>query len=187
MSGAPRSRAERPALQRTSTTQGQDGTLLATVTGTAYTDTTAVPGTTYFYVVVTVAAGGISAPSQEVSATIPLAGAAGSRFAATADGGGWWIVYPDGGVFSYGIAAFYGSLPGVGVNVDDIVGIDGTPDGKGYWLVASDGGIFTFGDAGFFGSLGDIPQTSPVVGMAPLTGGGYQLIHSDGSATRFGS
>jgi hypothetical protein len=171
-----------------STTPGQQGTLLATVTATTYTDTTAVPGITYFYAVVTVTAGGFSAPSQEVSATIPLAGATGSRFAATPDGGGWWIVHPDGGIFSYGTAAFYGSLPGVGVKVDDIVGIDGTPDGRDYWLVASDGGVFSFGDAAFYGSTGAIHLNKPMVGIASTPDGtGYWLVDSDGGVVAFGS
>jgi len=172
-----------------STTPGQQGTLLATVTATTYTytDTTAVPGITYFYAVVTVTAGGFSPPSQEVSATIPLAGATGSRFATTPDGGGWWIVHPDGGVFSYGTAAFYGSLPGVGVKVDDIVGIDGTPDGKGYWLVGADGGVFSFGDARFYGSMAGHPLNQPVVGIASTPDGrGYWLVASDGGVFSFG-
>ena len=57
----------------------------------------------------------------------------------------------DGGIFTFGDAAFYGSEGGVTLN-SPVVGMASTPDGKGYWLVASDGGIFTFGDAAFYGS-----------------------------------
>ena len=67
---------------------------------------------------------------------------------------GWWPV--DGGIFSFGNAAFYGSMGGKPLN-QPIVGMASTPDGKGYWEVASDGGIFAFGDATFYGSMGGKP------------------------------
>ena len=76
--------------------------------------------------------------------------------AATPDGKGYWLVASDGGVFSFGDAAFYGSTGGLTLN-KPIVGIAATPDGKGYWLVASDGGVFSFGDAAFYGSTGRSP------------------------------
>ena len=71
---------------------------------------------------------------------------------ATPDGQGYWLVASDGGIFTYGDAAFYGSTGSLQLN-KPIVGMTATPDGKGYWLVASDGGIFTYGDAAFDGSL----------------------------------
>jgi hypothetical protein len=71
--------------------------------------------------------------------------------AATNDGGGYWLVASDGGIFSFGDARFYGSTGALALNAP-IVGMAATHDGGGYWLVASDGGIFTYGDAGFFGS-----------------------------------
>ena len=57
----------------------------------------------------------------------------------TADGGGYWLVASDGGVFAYGDARFYGSAGSLVLN-KPIVGIASTIDGGGYWLVASDGG-----------------------------------------------
>ena len=85
--------------------------------------------------------------------------------AATPDGGGYWLVASDGGIFSYGDAAFYGSRGGQPLN-KPIVGMAATPDGGGYWLVASDGGIFSYGDAAFYGSRGGQPLNKPIVGMA---------------------
>ncbi len=76
-----------------------------------------------------------------------------SGLAITPDGQGIWQVGTDGGVFAFGDAGFYGSLPGAGVTPNaPIVGIASTPDARGYWLLGADGGVFAFGDAGFFGS-----------------------------------
>lgn len=61
-----------------------------------------------------------------------------------------------GGVFSFGDAGFYGSLPGRHISVHDIVGIAATPDGHGYCLLGADGGVFSFSDAAFYGSLPDV-------------------------------
>ena len=76
--------------------------------------------------------------------------------AATSDGGGYWLVASDGGVFNYGDASFQGSMGGSPL-VSPVVGIAATTDGNGYWLVARDGGVFNCGDAGFFGSMGGQP------------------------------
>ena len=80
-------------------------------------------------------------------------------------GKGYWLVASDGGVFSFGDAAFYGSTGGTTRN-KPIVAAMATPDGKGYWLVASDGGVFSFGDAIFYGSTGGMTLNKPIVGVA---------------------
>jgi hypothetical protein len=106
--------------------------------------------------------------------------------AATPTGKGYWQVGADGGVFSFGDAAFYGSLGGKPLN-KPIVGMAARPTGKGYWLVAADGGVFCFGDAPFYGSDGDLQLVAPVVGMAPSpTGNGYRLTAADGGVFCFG-
>jgi hypothetical protein len=107
--------------------------------------------------------------------------------AATPDGGGYWLVASDGGIFNYGDAGFYGSAGSVHL-AQPIVGIAASPDGKGYWLVASDGGIFNYGDAGFYGSAGSVHLNKPVVGMAPTPDGrGYWLVASDGGIFNYGN
>ncbi len=106
--------------------------------------------------------------------------------AATPDGHGYWEVASDGGVFSFGDAAFYGSTGNIHLN-QPIVDMAATPDGHGYWLVASDGGIFSFGDAAFYGSTGNIHLNRPIVGMASSADGqGYWLVASDGGIFSFG-
>ena len=106
--------------------------------------------------------------------------------AATPDGGGYWLVAADGGVFSFGDARFFGSTAGMHLN-QPVVGMAATPDGGGYWLVAADGGVFSFGDARFVGSTGGMHLNQPVVGMAATPdGGGYWLVAKDGGIFFFG-
>jgi hypothetical protein len=106
--------------------------------------------------------------------------------APTPDGGGYWMVGSDGGVFASGDAGFYGSTGNLQLN-QPVVGMAATPDGKGYWFVASDGGIFAYGDAGFYGSTGGIQLNQPVVGMAATPDGkGYWLVASDGGIFAYG-
>ena len=106
--------------------------------------------------------------------------------AATPDGGGYWLVAADGGVFTFGDARFFGSAGSLPLN-QPVVGMAATPDGGGYWLVAADGGVFTFGDARFFGSAGSLSLNQPVVGMAATPdGGGYWLVAADGGVFTFG-
>jgi hypothetical protein len=102
-------------------------------------------------------------------------------------GNGYVMAGSDGAAYTFGSATYAGSLPGLGVHVNNVVGVSETADGGGYWMVASDGGIFNFGDAGFYGSAGAIRLNKPVVGMAPTPDGkGYWLVASDGGIFTYG-
>jgi hypothetical protein len=132
-------------------------------------------------------------PATAITVTVPftVTPTAPNRVvgvAAAPDGKGYWLAQAGGGVFSYGDAGFYGSLPGEGITPrSPIFGITATPDGKGYWLVGADGGVFSFGDARFFGSLGSAPPAEPVVAIvATRDGQGYWLVSADGFPHRFG-
>ena len=99
---------------------------------------------------------------------------------------GYWLAAADGGVFSFGDAAFHGSAGAIHL-VKPVVGMASTPDSGGYWLVASDGGVFSYGDAVFHGSAGNIKLAKPVVGMAATPdGGGYWLVAADGGVFSYG-
>jgi hypothetical protein len=107
--------------------------------------------------------------------------------ARTSSGNGYWFTARDGGIFSFGNAGFYGSLPQVGVSVDNIVGMAADPRTGGYWLVASDGGMFAF-NAPYFGSVPGLSlHVDNIVGMAATPdGGGYFAVGSDGGVFAFG-
>jgi hypothetical protein len=120
------------------------------------------------------------------AATTPSNPSAVVGMASTSDGGGYWLVDRQGDVFSYGDAAFSGSLGGVALNAP-IVGLAATPDGHGYWLVGADGGIFSFGDAAFYGSAGSLRLVKPIVGMtATPDGRGYWFVAADGGIFSYG-
>jgi hypothetical protein len=112
-----------------------------------------------------------------------------SELVSMSTGAGYWEVAGDGGVFAYGAAQFYGSVPGVGVSVNNIIGMARTPSDKGYWVVGKDGGVFAFGDARFYGSLPGLNiHVGNIVGMAPTKDGlGYWLVGSDGGVFAFGN
>jgi hypothetical protein len=119
--------------------------------------------------------------SENLPLVAPIVG-----MAATPDRGGYWLVAADGGIFSFGDAAFYGSMGSKALNAP-IVGMGARPDGKGYWLVAADGGIFAFGDAPFEGSIGAVHLNAPIVGMAVNpAGSGYWLAGADGGVFALG-
>jgi hypothetical protein len=102
-------------------------------------------------------------------------------------GQGYRLGARDGGVFSFGQAAFYGSMTGKHLNGPE-VGIASTVDDGGYWLAAADGGVFAFGDANYYGGLGGGAHlNAPVVGIAATpTGKGYWLVTADGGVFAYG-
>ena len=71
---------------------------------------------------------------------------------ATPDGGGYWMLTAEGGVFTFGTAPFLGSLPGVGVSAR-AVDLVARPQGDGYWILDDRGGVHPFGGAPGVGSL----------------------------------
>ena len=105
--------------------------------------------------------------------------------AATQDGGGYWLVAADGGVFAYGDARYEGSMGGTTL-ARPVVGMAADPATGGYWLVAADGGVFCF-DAPFEGSVAALVLNRGVVGVAPTPdGGGYWMAGADGGLYALG-
>ena len=128
-----------------------------------------------------------SAPGLGPDGSAPFATPLVGIARAGGDGaGGYWLAAPDGAVYSYGSAQFFGALAGQKL-AHPVVGIAALPSGAGYWLVASDGGVFSFGAAPFLGSLGGRTLASPIAGMvATPSGAGYWLVAQDGGVFAFG-
>ncbi len=106
--------------------------------------------------------------------------------ASSQDGGGYWVLKGDGGIFSFGDAKFHGSAGGSGI-AQPAIALTPTDDGGGYFIAATDGGVFTYGDAGFHGSMGGKSLSGHVVGIAGDGSGGYWLAGTDGGVFSFGA
>jgi hypothetical protein len=107
---------------------------------------------------------------------------------ATPSDSGYWVLDHAGGVFSFGDAAFFGSIPGLGLaHPVDTVAMQSTTTGNGYWLIDRAGGVYAFGDAGYFGSA---PERDEVLeaGAVDIVGDGegYALLDGVGGIHRFG-
>jgi|GEM_PF-5116957 len=106
---------------------------------------------------------------------------------------GYDLAGSDGGVFVFPVGSssgFFGSLPALGVHVNNVVGMVPTNNFMGYDLVGSDGGVFVFPVgliSGFYGSLPLIKVTvNNVVGIVPTNmDTGYDLVGSDGGVFVF--
>ena len=94
-----------------------------------------------------------------------LPGGSCQAMASTPDGGGYWLVASDGGVFAFGDVRFEGSLGGIHLAAP-VIGIAANRAGSGYWLAASDGGVFALGGAPFLGSNGATHLNKPVFAIA---------------------
>jgi hypothetical protein len=102
------------------------------------------------------------------------------------NGGGYFMVAADGGVFAFGNARFAGSCPGIGGCAGTAVAVMPDATGNGYWLVTNTGNIYTFGDAAYYGAPG--PQPSPVTSAVRTPdGGGYWILHADGTVNGYGN
>jgi len=104
----------------------------------------------------------------------------------TSDGGGYFLVGSDGGVFAFGDAKFEGSCPGIGGCSGAAVTVMPDATGNGYWLVTATGHVYTFGDAVSYGSPG--PQNESVTSAVRTpTGQGYWILFSNGTVDAFGN
>jgi hypothetical protein len=103
----------------------------------------------------------------------------------SADGGGYFMVASDGGVFAFGDAKFEGSCPGIGGCAGAAVAVMPDASGNGYWLVTATGHVYSFGDAIYHGAPG--PQGSAVTSAVRTPdGGGYWILLADGVVYQYG-
>ncbi len=102
----------------------------------------------------------------------------------SADGGGYFMVASDGGVFAFGDARFQGSCPGIGGCAGAGVAVMPDASGNGYWLVTTTGHVYTFGDAAYHGAPG--PGGTVTSAVRTPDGNGYWILMSNGSVTAYG-
>jgi hypothetical protein len=101
------------------------------------------------------------------------------------DGGGYFMVASDGGVFAFGDAHFAGSCPGIGGCTGAAVAVMPDASGNGYWLVTQSGHVYTFGDAPYFGAPG--AQAAPVTSAVRTPDGrGYWILFANGAISNYG-
>ena len=96
----------------------------------------------------------------------------------TTDGGGYFMVGADGGVFTFGDAKFEGSCPALG-GCPGGAAVAVMPDstGNGYWVVTQGGFVTPFGDAPAPGEPG-VPGV--VAAVRSSDGDGYYLLYANG-------
>jgi hypothetical protein len=103
----------------------------------------------------------------------------------SADGGGYFMVASDGGVFAFGDARFDGSCPGIGGCSGPAVAVMPDSSGDGYWVVTQTGHVYSFGDARYYGAPG--PQGLPVTSAVRTPDGrGYWILFSNGAVASYG-
>jgi Pro-kumamolisin, activation domain len=103
----------------------------------------------------------------------------------SADGGGYFMVASDGGVFAFGDAAYAGSCVSIGGCSGSAVAVMPDATGDGYWLVTATGHVYTFGDATYDGAPNGVP--SPVTSaIRTPDGGGYWILLANGTVDAFG-
>ncbi len=103
----------------------------------------------------------------------------------SADGGGYFMVASDGGVFAFGDARFSGSCPGIGGCSGAAVAVVPDASGNGYWLVTQTGHVYAFGDAPAYGAPG--PQAAAVTSAVRTSdGNGYYILLADGTVYAYG-
>jgi hypothetical protein len=115
--------------------------------------------------------------------------AAGSRtsLGMTAHKPGYRFVAADGGIFCFQ-AGYQGSIPGLGVKTESVVGIGSDFGTGGYWVAdASPPAVYLF-DAPLYGSPQGYTVTAPISGFAGYPyGGGFWLVGRDGNVYSFGA
>ncbi|MGD0749751.1 MAG: hypothetical protein ABSB68_18340, partial [Acidimicrobiales bacterium] len=103
----------------------------------------------------------------------------------SSDGGGYFMVASDGGVFAFGDARFEGSCPGIGGCSGAAVAVVPDASGNGYWVVTSTGAVYPFGNAVDHGAPG--AQASAITSaVATPDGGGYWVLDAAGQVFPFG-
>jgi ribosomal protein L24E len=102
-------------------------------------------------------------------------------------GKGYRMVATDGGIFSFGDVPYYGSLPGLGINVNDVIGNAPIPSNAGYWVARSTGQVYSFGHAHPLGSYPAVACNPIAAIFSNPAAQGYRLVTESGATIPFGA
>ena len=119
------------------------------------------------YVVVAVVSGVSPGASfalvNEVGAS-PPASSDVVGMAATPDGQGYWLVYANGVVATFGDAVNYGDPTGYVNGFNPAATIFPTLDSRGYWVASARGDVFAYGDSPYLGSMAAAGLNGEIIG-----------------------
>jgi hypothetical protein len=134
------------------------------------------------------------------SRTIALHGApvfenipSSGSIAAIPGGNGYWVITPEGRVYSRGEAwqicgdDLYGctKFPEFPFPWQQIVGVASTLNGNGFWALGRDGKVYNAGEAEWYGDSSNDTQVATGFAATP-SGKGYYIVHEDGGVFAFG-
>jgi Ricin-type beta-trefoil lectin domain-like len=108
-------------------------------------------------------------------------------FAVTPDGEGYWLIESGGKVTSFGDAASVAGVHGITLRASScpVTGAATDPAG-GFWAYTACGDVYAVAGARFYGSKAG-SGISDITGLAAAPGGGgYWLVHSDGTVYHYG-
>jgi cell wall-associated NlpC family hydrolase len=113
-------------------------------------------------------------------------GAPAAPVTPTGPDSGLLLLSGDGGIYTYGDAAFKGAADAT-TTANHEIGLAATPDGQGYWVLSASGQVTAFGDAQSYGDASHLQLSTKIVSIAPTPDGlGYWLATADGSVFAFG-
>jgi len=82
----------------------------------------------------------------------------------TPDGGGYWILFANGSLCSYGDAAYYGGLAsGEAPSIDPATSVFTDDGSHGYWIATANGAVYPFGQAPNDGGMSQLAMNAPVI------------------------
>jgi hypothetical protein len=81
----------------------------------------------------------------------------------TRDGLGYWILFANGAVESYGDATNHGDPVGSVGGFNPATAIFTTSDGGGYWVAAANGSVFSYGDAPYEGGMAGVHLNGSII------------------------
>jgi len=84
----------------------------------------------------------------------------------TPSGNGYWILFSNGEIYTYGDAAYWGSPFGQIQFSNPASAIVATSDGAGYWVTTFNGAVYAYGDAPNAGDLVAIHLNGQIVAAA---------------------